>query len=166
MTNNHSQIIFDFSRETSLKNWQVLDDVVMGGVSEGKISINEEGHGLYEGNVSLENNGGFSSLRYDCGQIETSKGRVIMLRIKGDAKEYQLRIKDKKIHSYSYIFPFKTTGEWETISIALKDMYPTFRGKKLALPKFDESSFEELAILIGNGKNETFQLVIDKITLE
>ena len=57
-------LLFDFSTESDLNNWQVVDDVVMGGRSDGQFSLNEQGHGVFEGRVSLENNGGFSSVRH------------------------------------------------------------------------------------------------------
>jgi hypothetical protein len=47
----------------------------------------------------------------------------------------------------------------------MKDLYPSFRGQDLNLPNYNSSSFEELVFLIGNKKNESFQLVIDKIEL-
>ena len=166
MTQNAATMIFDFTNQANLKQWKIVDDVVMGGVSSGKISTNEDGHGQFEGTVSLENNGGFSSLRFDCGPIKADDTRHIRILLKGDGKEYQLRVKDKTTVTYSYILPFKTTGEWETITIALKDMYPSFRGRKLSFSNYDKERIEELALLIGNGKNENFKLVIDNITLE
>ena len=56
--------LFQFNTDSSIENWRILDDVVMGGRSDGHFKINSDGHGEYTGNVSLENNGGFSSLRY------------------------------------------------------------------------------------------------------
>ena len=44
-------------------------------------------------------------------------------------------------------------------------MYPSFRGRKLDQPDFDHKQIEEIAILIGNKRNEKFQLLIDKIEL-
>ena len=37
---------------------------------------------------------------------------------------------------YSYVYYFSTTGEWEEVEIPLKEMYPTFRGKKLEKSNF------------------------------
>ena len=89
----------------------------------------------------------------------------ITLKIKGDGKDYQIRIKDKISKYYSYITTFKTNGDWQEISINMKDLYPSFRGQDLNLPNYNSSSFEELVFLICNKKNESFQLVIDKIEL-
>lgn len=166
MTSNNPRLIFDFTRNESLKNWQVVDDNVMGGVSSGKLSINEEGYGVYEGEVSLDNDGGFSSLRYECGNIPALPTDSIIVTLKGDGKAYQLRIKDKRNTYYSYVASFKTSGKWETITIALKDMYPSFRGQDLNLPNYNKNSIEEIAILIGNKKNETFKLLLDKIEIK
>jgi len=62
--NNSTYTIFEFSKQSNISSWRVVDDVVMGGVSSGNFEINEEGNGLYTGKISLDNNGGFSSLRY------------------------------------------------------------------------------------------------------
>ena len=66
-----SQLIFDFNQTNPVNHWTVVDDVVMGGRSYGRFSIDSEGHGVFSGNVSLENNGGFSSLRYRFEKINT-----------------------------------------------------------------------------------------------
>jgi hypothetical protein len=45
-------------------------------------------------------------------------------------------------------------------------MYPSFRGRKLDAPNFSHDSIEEIVFLIGNKKNERFELIIDKIALK
>ncbi len=86
--------------------------------------------------------------------------------MKGDGKEYQFRIKDQNNNYLSYIITFKTSGEWQTVEIKLADLYPSFRGRKLNLPNFENDSFEEIVFLIGNKKNESFRLVLDEIELK
>ncbi|MHB0753652.1 CIA30 family protein [Polaribacter sp. M15] len=162
----NNQIIFNFSKDADLSLWRVVDDVVMGGISRGNIKIDSNGNGVYFGKVSLENNGGFSSLRYRFNQINVSKFSKVILRIKGDGKNYQFRIKDKLANSYSYIKVFETSGEWERIEVNLAEMYPAFRGRKLDIPNFSSDVIDEIALLIGNKKEQNFQLEIDKIYLE
>ncbi len=159
-------IIYDFQKDVSTVNWQIVDDGVMGGLSQGKLKLDEEGHGVYSGTVSTENNGGFSSLRYRFNAIEASEEQSIVLRIKGDGKKYQFRVKDKVNQYHSYIYDFQTSGEWQTIKIPLAEMYPSFRGRKLNIPNFNHSHIEEIAFLIGNKKAESFELKIDKIEVE
>jgi len=159
-------IIVDFSLKSKTSSWKVVDDVVMGGVSKGNFKINKNGNGFYFGEVSLENNGGFSSLRYRFEEINCTKFSKVILRIKGDGKNYQFRIKNKYSNYYSYISTFSTSGNWESIEINLKEMYPAFRGRKLDMANFSSETIEEIAILIGNKKPQNFQLEIDKIYLE
>lgn len=161
-----NQLIFDFNHNSNTKEWRIIDDVVMGGRSNGSFTIDTDGNGVFSGNVSLDNNGGFSSVRYQFNKITTTKESKVMIRLKGDGKEYQFRIKDNRNAYYSYITTFKTTGDWENITIYLKDLYPSFRGQTMNQPNFSGDSFEEIVFLVGNKKNESFALVLDKIDLE
>jgi NADH dehydrogenase [ubiquinone] 1 alpha subcomplex assembly factor 1 len=146
-----AQVIFDFNKKSDLQDWIIVDDVVMGGRSSSTFKLDKDGLGVFEGNISLENNGGFSSLRY----------RFLKRTIK-----YQFRIKSNGGDYYFYITSFLTSGEWQEIVIPLKDMYPSFRGRRLNQPNFSDNSIEEITFLIGNKKNERFKLMIDKIVLE
>jgi hypothetical protein len=159
-------MIYDFNTASKKNDWRIVNDVVMGGESRSFFEIDNEGHGLFTGDVSIENNGGFASIRYRFDELNTENKSKISLRIKGDSKTYQLRIKSNKNDSYSYIHSFQTTDKWETIEIKLSKMYPSFRGQKLSMNNFDEASIEEVSILIGNKKNESFKLLIDKIELK
>ncbi|MDR9417141.1 MAG: CIA30 family protein [Gracilimonas sp.] len=157
--------IFDFTSNTDLENWRVVDDVVMGGRSSGTFELSPEGHGKFKGEISLENNGGFSSVRYSFSQMEVSPDDHIRIRVKGDGKKYQFRIKHDRRYRYSYLHEFETSGDWQTVDVPLENMYPVFRGRELDLPDFDQKSMEELVFLIGNKKPESFELLIDKIEL-
>lgn len=158
--------IYNFNKDSSIKDWTIVDDGVMGGLSQGKFSIDKDGNGVFSGTVSLENNGGFSSVRHQFDKIKATKDIKVLIRLKGDGKEYQFRIKDKSNTYYSYITTFKTTGKWETVEIKLSDLYPSFRGRKLDLPNYNSDSFEEIVFLVGNKKKESFELILDKIELQ
>ncbi|WKN44356.1 CIA30 family protein [Tunicatimonas pelagia] len=161
-----SQIIFDFTTDTDIQHWRVVDDGVMGGVSSGKFTVSEDGFGVFAGKVSLENNGGFSSVRYRLNKLPVKSATTVRIKLRGDGKKYQFRVKASAEDRYSYIATFSTSGEWEEIVIPLADMYPAFRGRKLDQPNFQQDYLEEIAFLIGNKKEETFKLMIDKIVLE
>ncbi|MGB5430696.1 CIA30 family protein [Eudoraea sp.] len=159
-------VLFDFSKESNIQNWIVVNDGVMGGLSKGKFSVDDRGYGFFTGNVSLENNGGFSSVRYNFESKFVSSFKKITLRLKGDGKQYQIRVKTRISDYYSYIAYIKTNGEWQTLEIMFSEMIPSFRGNKLDLPNYSGEYMEQFAILIGNKKNEAFELYLDKITLE
>ena len=158
-----TSLIFDSDKNADIQNWRIVDDVVMGGRSSGSFHLSPEGHGLFEGRVSLENNGGFSSVRYGFEKMEVGANSKIVVKLKGDEKPYQLRVKEDSSTRHSYVASFATSGEWQEIAIPLADMYPAFRGRKLDLPNFPHHQIEEIVFLIGNGKDEDFRLPVDRI---
>ena len=161
-----AQTLVDFKENPTTKNWNVVDDVVMGGRSSGSFTLSDEGYGKFSGEVSLENNGGFSSVKYDVETIAVKPKSIIRIRLKGDGNTYQFRVKDKRRHSYSYITTFETTGNWQTLEFTLADLYPTFRGRKVDLPNFNQDTIEELRFLIGNKKAQGFELLIAYVNIE
>jgi hypothetical protein len=86
--------------------------------------------------------------------------------LKGDGKKYQFRVKKNQKDYYSYIYEFQTSTEWETIEIPVNKLYASFRGRTLQLPNYEGQNLEEIAFLIGNKKNENFELLIDSITVQ
>lgn len=158
-------ILFDFTAKANITNWRIIDDRVMGGVSYGNFKVDNDGHGVFFGSVSTENNGGFSSVRYQFEKRNVSNFSKVSIRLKGDGKDYQFRIKDNRNAYYSYITSFKTSGKWETIIIELRDLYPSFRGQTLNKPNFRGEFLEEIVFLVGNKKNESFELKLDNIEL-
>jgi len=160
-----NDVLYNFKNSGTLQNWTVVDDGVMGGLSKGNLKLSEEGSAVYFGNVSTDNNGGFSSLRYQFELRDVSNFKTVSLRLKGDGKSYQFRIRSNKGQYYSYVSKFNTTGEWETVVIAFKDFIPQFRGNVLDMPNFEGETMQEVAFLIGNKVMESFQLEIESIIL-
>jgi hypothetical protein len=163
---NFKEPIFDFNSNANISNWRVVDDVVMGGKSEGDFKVNKDGNGEFSGFVSLENNGGFSSLRYRFSAKDVSGFNTVNIRVKGDGSTYQFRVKDSAYNNHSFISYFDTNTEWQIISIKLSEMYPAFRGRKLKMGNFSSDKIEEIAFLIGNKTAQNFKLEIDKIYLQ
>ena len=158
--------IFAFNLESDLTNWKIINDAVMGGVSASKFYLNTSGNGTFEGNVSLENNGGFCAVNYVFEPVILKNVTHFSIRLKGDGKKYQFRVKTHSTDSHSYVFPFQTSTDWQTIEIPITELYPAFRGQKLNLPNYDGSNLEEITFLIGNKKEETFRFQIDSIEIK
>lgn len=157
--------LFDFSESADISGWIIVDDVVMGGRSNGNFALSPEGHGVFSGKVSLENNGGFSSLRYDFNDLDVKGYDTFVLKVKGDGKTYQFRAKTRKYDRQSYVIDFKTTGEWQTIEIPMSGMVPTFRGYQLNMDNYPGEKLDQIGFLIGNKRPESFRLEIDEITV-
>jgi hypothetical protein len=159
-------VLFDFSKNSSMENWYITNDNVMGGVSQSNFAVNEDGKAVFEGYVSLENNGGFCMVRYNANSISAAGYETVTFRVKGDGKRYQFRAKVDRDDYYSYVSYFDTSGNWETVEIKLENMYPVFRGRKLDMSNFSHNKISEIGFLIGNNKEETFRLEIDKIEMK
>lgn len=157
--------LFDFSESADISGWIVVDDVVMGGRSDGTFGLSPEGHGVFSGKVSLENNGGFSSVRYDFNDLDLEGFDTFVLKVKGDGKKYQFRAKSRKYDRQSYISDFNTTGEWQVIEIPMSGMVPTFRGIRLNMDNYPGEKLDQIGFLIGNNRPESFMLEIDEITV-
>ena len=158
--------IFQFENKENLTRWTIVNDDVMGGISKSSLNINKEGIGVFEGRISTAYNGGFASVRYDCKRIYVKNNNSIILKIKGDKKEYKIRVKANRDDYYSFTLPFKTSGEWEEIIIPLNQMYATFRGRRLNMNNFNNDYFEQITFLFGNNRNEKFNLKIRSIQLQ
>ncbi len=157
--------LYKFNTDSKQTDWYILDDVVMGGKSNGTFSINEAGNGIFKGEISLENNGGFSSVRHDC-NVKNHEGFTrFRIRIKGDGNPYQFRVKSNKNNRHSYAATFQTSGDWETIDIAFTNMPAVFRGRNLDMPNFPGKNMKEIGFLIGTKNPQKFQLEIESIVL-
>lgn len=165
-TSLYSKVLFDFTENGDTVNWMVVNDGVMGGWSKGSFVFSEDRTAIFSGTISLENSGGFSSVRYNTDNINVEGFSILELHLKGDGKNYQVRIRENSSDYFSYIHTFQTSGAWETIKIPLKEMYPTFRGSKLNLPNYSGKSMVELTFLIGNKKAESFRLELQKALLK
>ena len=163
--NINSEIVI-FDKDRNDQKWFITNDDVMGGVSNSTMKISENGSAIFSGKVSTENNGGFAMTRLPLDvKINAQKSKIV-LAIVGDDKEYQLRIKSKKYQRYWFVKRFYAKKGLQEIELSLKDFRPSFRGYQLNLENFSDNKIKEIAILIGNKKNESFSLKINKITIQ
>ncbi len=90
--------------------WEPVNDTVMGGRSHSNAGFNSSGQLCFHGQVSLENNGGFASVRTRR-RLNLDGFAGFRLRLAGDGKRYSFRIKTKKdgqLHRFSYEAVFDT----------------------------------------------------------
>jgi len=144
-----------------------VNDGVMGGLSNSKLDlIGNEGL-LYTGHVSLENNGGFSSIRFFSREfVIPEDAQFFKISLKSDGSTYQFRVKKSRRDFQSYVYNFDTSGGDEVIKIPISEMYPSFRGRRLNMENYAGETPEELGILVGNKKEQDFELLIKSIGFE
>lgn len=159
-------IIADFDSATESAQWRTVDDNVMGGLSQGNLVNTQASTGLFSGTLSLENNGGFSSVRRGVDGLAVGIDDAIALRIKGDGRRYQFRLKmDTSDRAISYRAEFDTTAdEWTVVSLPLSNFEPVFRGRVIAdAPSLVPSEVEEIGFLLASKQDGAFALEIDWI---
>lgn len=159
-------LITDFGKAIGVSGWHVEDDVVMGGISRGTFTTNADGHAVFSGAVSLENDGGFSSVQYYFDPVDVSTYRSAVLKIKGDGKRYQFLVESERNQRHYYVYEFQTGSDWQVVKIPLADMYPVFRGDRLDIPNYPGQTMAMVRFLIANKKAESFRLEIESIWLE
>ncbi len=161
---NHD--IFQFRQGIPLDGWEVEDDNVMGGLSRGRLVVNEAGNALFTGDISLDNNGGFSSIQYDFASLDVSGYQALCLGLRGDGKRYQVRVESAPRARHAYAFDFQTDGNWQVIEIPFRQMEAIRHGDRLDLPNYPGETMTRIQILAGEGRAESFQLEIDRIWLK
>lgn len=165
---NNSQVLYDFTKQGKGK-WRIQNDVVMGGRSESQLKMTDENYALFTGRVSLENNGGFCSIHQTSEKepfIISAASDAFILNLKGDGKDYNFRIRTPKgRHSYAATFSTNNNGDWETITIPFKSMQATYRGEVLDVPNYNGENVVEMQLLIGNKKEENFEILLRSIAV-
>jgi len=165
-TASGGKALFDFSDPAAMRGWHIEDDGVMGGVSKGTFTRDRDGYAIFSGKVSLENNGGFSSVQCYFDPIDVSSYRTAVLRVRGDGKSYRFIVESEKDARHHYVANFETTGKWQEMRIPLSQMYPVRRGDRLDLPDYPGKTMAQVRFMIANGRAESFQLEIGSIALE
>src|SRR4051794_29229224 len=79
--------VYDFQTTANAAAWQVVNDDVMGGVSNSSFCLTN-GVALFRGKVSLENNGGFASVRSLPARHDLAGGNTFVVRVRGDGRRY------------------------------------------------------------------------------
>jgi monofunctional biosynthetic peptidoglycan transglycosylase len=155
--------LIDFS-DADRSEWYVINDGVMGGVSQSDIRRTDQGTGVFAGVLSLENNGGFASVRVVVGLQDLSTYAGLEFRVRGDGRAYQLRLRTNDgFDGIAYRAHFETLdGEWTTKRIPFDEFLPTFRGRTLRdAPPLDTSRIRQLSFMLADKKPGPFSLEID-----
>lgn len=161
---------FTFEEEKETGYWRIINDGVMGGLSQGQIQWNESANTLkWTGKVSLENNGGFASIRTMAPRFDEGTFEKIVLRVKGDGKTYKFRMRPSgNFDGIAYSLDFETIkNEWKVITLLVQDFEPTFRGRIYPeYGKIKTEDLQQLGFLIAGKQAGAFSLEVDWIGYE
>ena len=161
--------LMNFDGSPQEPRWVAVNDGVMGGRSSGG-PVMAGNHMDFSGELSLANNGGFSSVRTMGQDFDLSGATEVVLRVRGDGRSYQLRLATHARYrgmSVSYGAEFRTTaGEWVEVRLPISSLQPTVRGYALQGPPMDAANVREIGLLIGDKREGPFALSVDWIAVQ
>ncbi|MHB8864101.1 MAG: CIA30 family protein [Pirellulaceae bacterium] len=160
--------LFAFAEPDASKEWQNVNDSVMGGVSEGKFKITDDKTLVFFGTLSLENNGGFASVRTKPKQLGMQRGDALLVRVRGDGREYTLNLyvnRQQVAFSYRAAIPTKK-DEWIEVTVPLDKFEATSFGRLVRdAGPVDPKEVNALGFLLSDKTAGRFQLEVEWIKL-
>ncbi len=156
-------MLFGFDGDDAAKGWRTVLDGVMGGRSTGRIAAGD-GTLVFDGATSLENNGGFSSMRTDLAEGACDGADAFRLIVKGDGRDYKLGVKGYRGMSpegYWKSFP-TVAGEWTEVVMPIRDLERQFMGRPLE-GRIAPEDIRAIEFYIYDKNAGPFRLEIDSI---
>ena len=162
--NSQSVDLLNPEKNIGLDNWNIVNDDVMGGISTSYLSVSDEKNLIFNGNLSLENNGGFASSRLGLSKNILAGVKSFSIKIKGDGNSYKLRLSQGNRRA-SYSANFKSINdEWIEINIPIEDFIATWRGYTYRdYPSIDSERINSLGLQISDKQEGEFKLEIKHI---
>ncbi len=164
-----SKALFRFDAAQAVEGWTAVDDRVMGGVSRSRLRHDASGHAVFEGQVSLERNGGFASVRSPHGSFGVPGARNCVVEVRGFGKRYKLSLftsSDFDAPSYQAEF-IPVADHWSSIRLPIGGFAATFRGRAvLGAPALDPAHIRQAGLMIAGQQAGAFGLELRSISLE
>jgi NADH dehydrogenase [ubiquinone] 1 alpha subcomplex assembly factor 1 len=169
MADDKPQPLFDFTGPDAAREWQSVNDGVMGGVSVGNFKITENKTMEFFGTLSLQNSGGFASVRTRSKRLSLKKGDTLIAKVKGDGREYTLNLYvDKPRIAFSYRATVQTQkDEWIEVKIPLDKFEATSFGRIVSdAGPVKPEEVNALGFMLSDKKAGPFKLEVEWIKVE
>ena len=152
------KLITDFRSPEAEKRWEVVADEASGSHSSSELTVTPANTALFEGEVSIENNGAFASLRTRVRDLFLDMFRGIAIRVKGDGKIYRFRIGTGDTPEGANQATFATQqGAWITIHLP----FSKFEGSGIPASYLDPTTICQIGLMIADKQPGTFSLEIE-----
>lgn len=155
--------LFDFAGADAANGWLTVNDGGMGGVSTGGLRITDRNTLEFSGTLSLENNGGFASVRSKPTTLGLQYGDALLVRVRGDGREYSLNLYlDKKQVAFSYRATVRTRkDEWVEVRLPLDGFRATSFGRVVAdAGPVDPAEVNSVGFMLADKNPGPFRLEV------
>jgi NADH dehydrogenase [ubiquinone] 1 alpha subcomplex assembly factor 1 len=159
-------LVIDFSKPDAARAWSPIDDSVMGGRSASRIQTTADGTAVFSGLLSLENNGGFCSVRTAPADWDVADAEALVLRFRGDGLRYKLRLRtDDRWDGVSYEQAFETeAGAWTELAFPISDFRPVWRGRLVRdAPALDPARIRTFGLMLSDKQTGEFRLEVESL---
>lgn len=168
--NDESRIsLFAFDSPAAAAEWQAVNDGVMGGVSDGRFRITANRTLEFFGTLSLENNGGFTSIRTVTRALGLRVGDTLVVRLRGDGREYQVNLHTARgMRAFSYRAAASTRpGEWIEVRLPLNRFEATSFGQTIpGAGPVNPASVTSVGFLLAEKAPGRFLLEVGSILVQ
>lgn len=158
-------LIFDFGEGKNFGRWSIINDGVMGGMSQSQAKLDQDAL-LFTGVVSLRNKGGFVSLRGPLSDYDLSAYHFCEIRYKSDTdRKFEILIeKDTPFYLPKFRAKFGAkTQDWVTLTIPLKDLEISRMGATISqgIDPNQLKDIQRIGFILADKQEGSFQLWID-----
>jgi len=161
-----TKVLADFETKETTLQWKTVNDGVMGGISKGGSYVTEASHLLFKGNISLKNNGGFSSIRTFGKTHDLSDYSGVELKVKGDGRKYYFTMRSNGGRMLAYWSPIQPKkGEWVTVKVPFKSFYATSFGRKVPGFKLNTKKVTSVGFMLYDKKDGDFEIEVKSMKL-
>ena len=162
-------VLVDFGDKQNSSGWNVVNDGVMGGRSVGKARLTDDGVMNFSGTLSLDNNGGFSSIRSGPIDVQMEIEDGFRVRLKGDGRTYIFNLYPKTrrmAFSYRADLP-SVAGQWTEVFVPLKTFVPTSFGRRVqGGGVLTPDQISRIGFMLSDKKPGAFNLEIEWVKVE
>ena len=161
--------LFSFSETKAGKQWRTVNDGVMGGRSDGRFRIMEDGKMEFFGVLSLENNGGFASVRSRAKELDLRAGDSLVTRVRGDGRRYTLNLYvPSRRRAFCYRSEFQTKKDaWIEVRVPLTKFVATSFGRTIKNSgPVNPQQVNSIGFLLADKQPGRFKLEVDWIKVE
>lgn len=139
----------------------------MGGVSSSRLRHDLAGHATFEGNVSLERNGGFASIRSTPADRGKPGAQTCFIEARTAGKRFKLNLlTNDAFDSISYQASFAPSADWQMLRIPLSTFRATFRGRELlGATALEPARIRQVGLMIAERQDGPFALEVRRIGL-
>ena len=163
------KLLTDFSGPDAAESWVSVNDDVMGGISEGGLRVSGDNTLVFFGKLSLENRGGFASIRSRPVELSLSGYDTIAVRVKGDGRTYYLNLRTSSTgqSAASYRAAMQTeAGAWQEVRLPLSDFKYTAFGRRIGSRSPEAAKVRSVGFTLADKQEGPFRLEVDWIKAE